>query len=238
MMDHEAYRRALLSDPRRQDAEMLRHREVCEQCAAYSDRLQKFESRLERALQLEIRPLGEGSRQGPFKQGRSRLGRATPARFALAASVLVALFVAGAVWLAVPRTSLAAAVVAHMADEPDAWNTRAPIPDPALTSVLENAGMQLSADAGVVSYASSCEFRGYVVPHLVVQSAHGPVTVMVLVHESVGKQVQFDEHGYRGVIVPVAGHGSMALLMRGPDAHIEDVEGIAARVRNAIVWSR
>jgi hypothetical protein len=233
MMDHEAYRRALLSDPRREDAEMLRHREACEHCAAYSDSLLKFESRLERALQLEMRPPAEGLRQGRYRQGRSGQGRF----FALAASVLVALFVAGAVWLAVPRTSLAAAVVAHMAGEPDAWTTRGPIAGPALESVLESANMQLTAGAGVVSYASSCAFRGYVVPHLVVQSAHGPVTVMVLVHESVGKQVQFDEHGYRGVIVPVAGHGSIAVLMRGPDAHSEDVDGIAARVRNAIVWS-
>jgi hypothetical protein len=104
--------------------------------------------------------------------------------------------------------------------------------------VLKNANMHLNAAAGLVSYASSCEFRGHVVPHLVVQSAEGPVTVMVLVHERLSKQVQFDEHGYRGVIVPVAGHGSIALLMRGPDARIDDVEGIAARVRDAIVWLR
>jgi len=237
-MDHEAYRRALLADPHSKDAEMLRHREACGQCSAFSDQLLKFESRLERAMRLEMRPPAAEFRPGRDRPGRDRQGRSRPARFALAASVLLALLVAGAVWLAVPRTSLAAAVVAHMAGEPDAWNTRAPIPGPALESVLESADMQLTAGAGVVSYASSCEFRGHVVPHLVVQSAHGPVTVMVLVHESVGKQVQFDEHGYRGIIVPVAGHGSIALLMHGPDAHIEDVEGIAARVRNATVWLR
>jgi len=125
-----------------------------------------------------------------------------------------------------------------MAGEPDAWSTQAAVPDPRLESVLKNANMHLTGDAGVVSYANGCEFRGYVVPHLVVQSAHGPVTVMVLVHERLSKQVQFDEQGYRGIIVPVPGHGSIALLMRGPDARSDDVEGIAARVRSAIVWSR
>jgi hypothetical protein len=223
MMDHNTYRRALLSDPRSEDAGMRQHRDTCVQCAAYTLRLLQFESRLERALQLQMR--------GPAAGSSSR-------RFALAASVLLALLVAGAVWLAVPRTSLAAAVVAHMAEEPDAWNTRVAVPDPRLESVLKNANMHLSEGAGVVSYANGCEFRGHVVPHLVVQSAQGPVTVMVLVHERLSKQVQFDEAGYRGVIVPVPGHGSLALLMRGANAKLDDVEGIASRVRNAIVWSR
>jgi hypothetical protein len=222
-MDHDAYRRALLCDPRSEAADMRQHRDTCAQCAAYTSRLLQFESRLERALQLQMRQPAAG---------------AATRRFALAASVLLAFLVAGAVWLAVPRTSLAAAVVAHMSHEPDAWNTRAAVPDPQLESVLKNADMHLTAAAGVVSYANSCEFRGHVVPHLVVQSAHGPVTVMVLVHEPSSRKVQFDEHGYRGVIVPVPGHGSLALLMQGPDARIDDVEGIAAQVQQAIVWTR
>ena len=41
-----------------------------------------------------------------------------------------------------------------------------------------------AAGAGLVSYANSCVFRGHHVPHLVVQTEAGPVTVMVLVHES------------------------------------------------------
>ena len=46
------------------------------------------------------------------------------------------------------------------------------------------------------------------------QTESGPVTVMVLVHERVSKPLQFDEQGYRGVIVPVPGHGSLAVLGR------------------------
>ncbi len=37
---------------------------------------------------------------------------------------------------------------------------------------------------------------------------------MVLVHEAVRNPQQFDEQGYRGTIVPVPGHGSIAVLMR------------------------
>jgi hypothetical protein len=58
------------------------------------------------------------------------------------------------------------------------------------------------------------------------------------VHEPVRKSTQFDEQGYRGTIVPVPGHGSIAVLMRDAGAGNADVERIAARVDAAIVWTR
>ena len=95
-------------------------------------------------------------------------------------------------WLAVPRSTLAAEVVAHMAKEPNAWNTH-----------------------GAIS---------------------GPVTVMVLEHERVPKTKDFDEHGYRGTIVPIPQHGSLAVLMRTPDATPATIDAITTQVRSAIVW--
>ncbi len=74
-------------------------------------------------------------------------------------------------------------------------------------------------------------------PHLVVQTPSGPATVMVLVHESLSKSMRFDEQGYRGVIVPVPGHGSIAVLTHGPNTDIKTVEAIAARVLDSIVWT-
>jgi len=157
----------------------------------------------------------------------------------MAASLLLALVIAGGVWLTLPQRSLAAAVVAHMADEPDAWRlTDVPVPDAKLNAVLEDSKLRLKPDAGMVSYASSCDFRGHKVPHLVVQTPSGPVTVMVLVHEAVRKSMRFDEHGYRGTIVPVPGHGSVAVLMRDASSGSGEVERIAARVDDSIVWTR
>jgi hypothetical protein len=74
------------------------------------------------------------------------------------------------------------------------------------------------------------------VPHLVIQTASGPVTVMVLLHEHVARSKRFDEQGYRGVIVPVAGHGSLAVLTRGASVDSAAVERIARRVQEAIVY--
>jgi len=156
----------------------------------------------------------------------------------MAASVLIALVAGGALWLASPHPSLAADVVAHMAGEPQAWQrTEIAVPPAELALVLRDAHMRLIGDPPMVSYARSCLFRGLKVPHLVVQTDMGPVTVMVLVHESVSKPVSFDEEGYRGVIVPVPGHGSLAVLVRGQQAGINAIREIAARVQAAIVWT-
>ena len=158
----------------------------------------------------------------------------------MAASVLLALVVGGGLWLSVPKSSLAADVVTHMAGEPQAWRrTDVPVPSPKLEDVLRDSHLRLANESGtgIVSYANSCEFRGHRVPHLVMQTAAGPVTVMVLVHERASKPMQFDEQGYRGVIVPVAGHGSLAVLTRGAATDIKTIEAIARRVLDSIVWT-
>lgn len=241
MMDCIPYRRSVLIDPRDANPELAVHRASCHDCNQYTERLLSFETRLDRALRVDA-PDRSADRVVPF---RSRASRAADRQvferrgwLAIAASVLLAVVVAGGLWLAAPGPSLAADVVTHMAGEPDAWRrTDVPVLESDLSGVLRDSHLQLNPDVGVVSYAQSCLFRGHHVPHLVVQTATGPVTVMVLVHESVSKAVQFDENGYRGVIVPVAGHGSLAVLTRGKITDPKTVRGIAARVLDAIVWT-
>jgi len=236
-------------DPHDPDPALGEHRTTCHDCNLYAQRLLRFESRLERALHVHVPvPVQPGADALPSDRVvplRRRLSRAAagsaPYRkgwLAMAASVLLALVVAGGLWLSAPGPSLAADVVTHMAGEPQAWQrTDVPVPTPELLDVLRNSRLRLGSGAGVVSYAASCEFRGHRVPHLVVQTESGPVTVMVLVHEHVPKTVQFDEQGYRGVIVPVAGHGSLAVLTRGPSTDAKTVEHIATRVLDSIDWT-
>jgi uncharacterized protein DUF3379 len=257
MMDCTHYRQILMVDPHDPDPALGEHGATCHDCNLYTQRLLRFESRLERALGVPVpaqadsptaarAELGTDAPESglviPFRRKSLRAAAdSAPYRkgwLAMAASVLLALVVAGGLWLSAPGPSLAAAVVTHMAGEPQAWRrTDVPVPTPALLDVLRNSSLSLGAGAGVVSYAASCEFRGHRVPHLVVQTESGPVTVMVLVHEHVPKTVQFDEQGYRGVIVPVAGHGSLAVLTRGASTDIGTVQHIASRVLESIDWT-
>jgi hypothetical protein len=236
MMDHTQYREGVMADPHSEDAELRAHREACAECRAYTERLLEFESRLQRAMRIDMPVRAQVL---PFARKSVAARSATRRAFAVAASVLLGAAIVGGVWLSLPQRSLAAAVVAHMAGEPDAWKrTDIPVDAPALQDVLKDSKLELKPDAGIVSYASSCSFRGHVVPHLVVQTASGPVTVMVLVHEPLRKSMDFNEQGYRGTIVPVPGHGSIAVLMRDSGVSLEQIEKIAARVDASIVWDR
>ncbi len=251
MMECADYRRVVLADPHHPTADMRSHAAACHDCTRYTERILAFESRLERALRV---PVG-GARDGGAGVNGSNVVPLRPARpparsapaaaamsprlrrgwLAAAASVLVAVCVAGGLWLALPRPSLAADVVGHMAGEPGAWSrTDVPVPGRKLDQVLHDSRLRLKSSAGLVSYANSCPFRGHRVPHLVVQTDAGPVTVMVLTHETVNVAMHFDEQGYRGMIVPIPGHGSVAVLERGANTDMKAVEEVAARVRGAI----
>jgi hypothetical protein len=241
MIDCAHYRRSILADPHDPDAQLREHRETCHDCNLYSERLLRFESRLERALRV---PLASGAAlpSGQVIPLRARSPRTAGRKgtLAMAASVLLAAVLAGGLWLTAPGPSLAADVVTHMREEPQAWRrTDVPVQSAKLAEVLRDSHLRLAAGAGagIVSYANSCGFRGHQVPHLVMQTDAGPVTVMVLVHEHVSKPAQFDEQGYRGVIVPVAGHGSLAVLTRGAATDLKSIEDIARRVLDSIVWT-
>ena len=234
MMEHSQYRAAIMADPHNADAELRAHREACAECRAFTEKLLKFESRLERALRVDIPPKADVL---PFARKRGSAATAPRRWMALAASILLGAAIVGGVWLSLPQPSLAAAVVAHMAGEPEAWQRTEAVPQPELADVLKDSKLRLKPDAGIVSYASSCAFRGHRVPHLVVQTAKGPVTVMVLVHEAARQVTPFDSEGYRGTIVPVPGHGSIAVLMRDSGISAAEIQRIAARVDESIVWT-
>jgi hypothetical protein len=255
MMRCADYRRSMMVDPRDPDPQLREHRESCHDCHLYTERLLSFESRLERALRVAVPAHTDtpAETDADFSDTSAAsvvplAGKSSPQALslpayrrrwlAMAASVLLAVVVAGALWLSVPGPSLAADVVTHMAGEPDAWRrTDVAVPSPELQDVLRDSHLRLATGAGMVSYASSCLFRGHRVPHLVIQTASGPVTVMVLVHEQAAKPLRFDDAGYRGVIVPVPGHGSLAVLTRDSATDSKAIEQIAARILDSIVWT-
>ena len=165
--------------------------------------------------------------------GTARLTRLTaPWRpWALAASVLLAMLAVLSVWLLRPGETLARDVVAHVQEEPESWLARQHVDAQSIDSALRGAGVRLDITSDRITYAQSCWFRDHYVPHLVVQTAQGPATVLILRNQRVSARRTFDEGGMSGVIVP-APQGSIAVLTRG-DAN---VDALAAQMQQDVRW--
>ena len=138
-----------------------------------------------------------------------------PRLLAFAASLAAALVVGATLWLSRPSDSLAAEIVTHVEGEPDSWHQTQPVPAEKLDAVLRKSGVKLGNGMEPVVYASGCWFRGHFVPHVVVTTKDGPVTVMILIHEHIKATQPFNEDGYSGLLVP-APTGSVAVLSRTP----------------------
>jgi len=192
-------RLAIGGDPQNLSADVAAHLTTCADCNRFRAETLALDARLRAALEL------------PLPQFRTR---APPARrFALAASLLLAVVLAGGIWLSRSQPVLANEVLEHVKEEAGSWEQHNLLPASAVAGVLREAKVEFDARLPVV-YAMACPFHGRRVPHLVVQTESGPMTVMLLAHEKIAARQEFSENGYHGVLLP-AGEGSVAVLMRG-----------------------
>jgi hypothetical protein len=204
-------------DPQNLPPEVGAHLATCAACRQFREETLLLDRRLRSALEL------------PLADFRTKSAAAPVRRYALAASVALAVLLAGGFWVLRPQSALAGEVVAHVLDEAGSWNEQSLLPAAEVADVLKTAGVQLDASLPVV-YAYPCPFRGHRVAHLVVRTDNGPMTVMLLVHETVSKRTEFAEAGLHGVLLP-ARTGSVAVLSRDG---AEVPEAFVAKVVSAI----
>lgn len=208
-------------DPRHVPPEVRVHLEGCAACRKFHEETLAMDARIEAALQLPLHR---------FRAAPAQPRPAPARRFALAASILVALLVGGGAWVFRPQPALADEVVEHVRHEGSSWELQRPLTAEEIGAVLARAGVKFDTSMPVV-YASPCVFRGHVTPHLVVQTGQGPMTVMLLAEEKVARRQEFSEEGYAGVLLP-SGEGSVALLTRGAGVPA----GAEAAVLSAVRW--
>ncbi|HEU5135516.1 MAG TPA: DUF3379 family protein [Steroidobacteraceae bacterium] len=212
-------RLAIGGDPHEQSAELLAHLATCADCTRFRTETLALDARLRAAFELSLTEFRKPARPAPQTR-----------RFALAASVILAMLAGAGFWLLKPQSALAGDVLEHVKHEAASWDAHDVLTPSQLAEVMRQAGVQFDDTLPVV-YAMACPFRGRRVPHLVVQTARGPFTVMVLAHEKVASRVDFAEDGYHGTLFPV-GEGSVAVLGRGgriPDG--VDLEWISGALR-------
>lgn len=218
------FRRVAGAQPHSSAPEVVAHAAQCEACARYQAEMQQLDQLIHRALSIDVPAQSAATGNADVLQFQARAK--TPPRprtfqWSLAASLLVAI-AATIFWVGYPRESLAAEVVAHALGEPESLQrTSVEVSEQELRAVLAQAHVHLKPGMTNVSYATVCPFRGHHVPHFVVQTAGGPVTVLLLRDEKpVAKPKDFVEGKFQGVIMP-APQGVLAVL--GEHAPVKDV---------------
>jgi hypothetical protein len=194
-------RLAIGGEPGHLPPEVAQHVSGCADCRRFHDETLAMEVGLKAALELPLHR---------FRAAAPTIS--SPRRLALAASVLLALLVGAGAFLFRPQAALANEVIEHVRHEPGSWQPQSPLSAEQIAAVLDRAGVRYDARMPV-TYASPCPFRGRIVPHLVVRTESGLMTVMVLAHERTASRRRFSEGGYQGVLLP-AGAGSIAVVTR------------------------
>jgi hypothetical protein len=222
------FRRRVGAEPFAPDAAIEAHRRECPACSRHQDELRAMDALVRRALAVNLPPATARAAAAEAPATR-RLRRA----FAIAASLVGGVAVGVVLLVGAPRASIAREVVGHVQHEPGAMDTTAPVGAAALAGVLDEDGLRLRPGIGDVTFAARCVFDGRVVPHLVVRTAEGPVTVLLLRHRTVARAQRIDEQGYEAVVMP-APRGAIAVI--GQD--VADLDGVARKVAEAVDFGR
>lgn len=208
---------AIGGDPHNLGPGIQAHLAGCAACSRFLSETLALDGSLRRALELPLTKFRKPV-QPPAR------------RFALAASVVLATLIGAAFWVLRPQSVLASEVIDHVRHEGGSWGAHEVLTPADVAKVLQKAGVNFDVSMPVV-YAMACQFRGHRVPHLVVQTATGPMTVILLAHEKVSARQEFSADGLEGVLLP-AGDGAVAVLTQNgkvPDA-------IATNLVSGVRW--
>jgi hypothetical protein len=213
------FRRRVGAEPAASDADIEAHRRDCVQCASFQDELRAMDGVILRALKIDPPPRQAAATVLDPTAPRRRL-------YAIAASLAAGIAIGVVLLVSAPRESVAREVMDHVTREAtESMATTEPLLAAALAGVLDPDGTRLKPGIGDVTFAARCVFDGRVVPHLVVRTSSGPVTVLMLRHRTIARPMHIAEQGYEGVVLP-APKGSIAVVGQG----VADIDDVAQKV--------
>jgi len=228
-MDCETFRLEFLADPAAGGDALGSHEAECGPCAAFAERARRAEVLISKALRFDVAAIREKAEPTPKRRMGGRLGGLA------AAAVAVAVLVLGRNVLNPGLDTMSADLTEHWHHESYSWVvTDQQVGNPQLIKAVAGQALIDFDQLPMVTYAHSCFFRGKWVPHLVIQGKAGPVMVMLLPAEEIGKPMtlQVVEENLEGMVMP-HGQGSIAILATEGEA----IEPLQKAISSAVEWS-
>jgi hypothetical protein len=216
-------RRAALIDPRRLDTEALEHTKACHACGVFLAEALTLENRLDDALHVPV-PHGLKERALRHAVEAPRFSR----RYALAAGIALALG-AGTAMLWRRNDPLALAGIDFVVfEEAQAILDAKPANPADLQRAAVELGIRLPGQLGELRYIGTCPFGGATAHHVVLKTAYGKATLLLLPGRTLASRAVAVAHGLEAVVAPTAG-GSVAIIADSSRslARIEEVLGSA-----------
>jgi len=250
-MNCEEYREAIAADPSGRLAGDDAHASGCDACSKYRDEMREFDECILRALAIdvpefklpglpEIEPAG-GERPAVAAISSGRRSRSSFTSPPLWAGLAAAVAVVAVLFIGLPDThtdhrQLVGEIIAHMDHEQASRQvTSIAVPAGTLHAVVDRKVAAMNRDVGLITYAMSCVINGRTVPHLVIQSNTGPVTLILLAEETIDSSIPLDGENVHGVLLPV-GSGSIAVIGQRED-QLDEIDRIGRELAESVEWS-
>ena len=199
-------RRAAMLDPRRLDSEALAHAKACEVCGVFLAETLALEDRLDDALQVPV-PRRLRERAMRYAVEAPRISR----RYALAAGIALALG-AGTAMLWRRNDPLALAGIDFVVfEEAQAILDAKPANPADLQRAAVEVGIKLPGQLGELRYIGTCPFGGAKAHHVVLKTAYGKATLLLLPGRTLAARAVAVARGLEAVVAPAAG-GSVAII--------------------------
>lgn len=234
-MTHDEARLLIGAAPAEVSDALAAHLAQCPECTLFQQQMRRMDQDLARLLTAALPPRAS-TRVLPVNIARSARQshrRWGPAPLAVAASVVLCVTLGALFWALRPQPSLAAGVIRHIQWESGSWSGVTPMTAAATAQVLTGAGVALDPVDTTVTYARICLFNGHWVPHLVVRTAGGAVTVMVLRQEHVAGRQSFRQNGYSGTLLPSPAGGTLAVVAQGA----VDMDAVTRALNPHLHWT-
>jgi hypothetical protein len=199
-------RRAAMIDPRRLDGDAPAHAESCEACRAFLVDVLRLEDQLDEALRVSV---ADGLKERVMEHAveAPRLSR----RYALAAGVALAA-AAGTAMLWRRNDPLALAGIDFVVYEEAQAILDAKPSDPSeLQRAADKVGVRLLGQIGELRYVGTCPFGGAIAHHVVLKTAYGKATLLLLPGRMLAARGVAVAHGLEAVVAPAVG-GSVAII--------------------------